>query len=150
MIRRLPILILSLLLLTSSAALANQAALVIDLGNRVITECVEFEGPVTTAFELLELSGLNFTFQEFNFGAAICSIQATGCQFPQESCFCQCTATSPSCLFFSLFFLRRGEFVSSNVSASHLIVHSGDVIAFSFGGGTAPEVVTFEEVCGTQ
>lgn len=39
---------------------------------------------------------------------------------------------------------------AGNVGASHLIVHSGDVIAFAFGDGTAPEAVTFEEICGTQ
>jgi hypothetical protein len=144
-------LFLALVLLTSSAAFAqNEAALVIDLGNRVITECVEFEGPVITAFELLQLSGLEFTFQEFNFGAALCSIERTGCPFPENPCFCECTATTETCRFFTLFFLRQGEFVRANVGISRLIVHPGDVIGISFGGGEAPEVVTFEEVCGTN
>src|SRR5947209_4167581 len=149
MFRRLSILLLVLGLL-APAAFAGQAALVVNLGNRTITECVTFEGPVITAFDLLQLSGLKFTSETFNFGEAICSIQSTGCEFPKEACFCQCTSTSSSCLFFSLFVLKNGEFVAANVGASHLIVHSGDVIAFSFGNGTAPAPVTFEQVCGTH
>jgi hypothetical protein len=150
MFRRFALALLVLTLFTGTTAYAAEAALVVNLGNRVITECVEFDGPVTTAFELLQLSGLDFTFQQFNQGAAICSIENTGCPFPAESCFCQCSATSEGCTFFGLFFVRNGQFVRSNVGASQLIVHQGDVIVFSFEeGGAAPEeVITFEEVCG--
>src|SRR5947209_8977600 len=149
MFRRLSILLLVLGLL-APAAFAGQAALVVNLGNRTITECVTFEGPVITAFDLLQLSGLSFTSQSFNFGEAICSIDKTGCQFPAESCFCQCPNASGDCLSFGLFVLKNGQFVASNVGASHLIMHNGDVIAFAFGTGTAPEPVTFEQVCGTS
>jgi hypothetical protein len=150
MFRRISIAVLALTLFTGTAAFGAEALLVVNLGNRVITECVEFDGPVTTAFELLQLSGLDFTFQTFNQGAAICSIENTGCQFPAESCFCQCSATSQGCRFFGLFFVRKGEYVQSNVGASTLVVHQGDVIAFSFEeNGAAPEeVFTFEDVCG--
>lgn len=150
MFRRISIIVLALTLFTGTAAFGAEAALVVNLGNRVITECVEFEGPVITAFELLQLSGLDFTFQTFNQGAAICSIENTGCEFPAEACFCQCSATSQGCRFFSLYFVRQGEYVQSNVGASTLVVHQGDVIAFSFEeNGAAPEeVFTFEDVCG--
>ena len=151
MIRLCLFLILSLTLLTSPAAFANQAALVVDLGNRVITECVEFDDPVINTIELLQLSGLDFTFDDsFRFGAAVCSIENTGCQFPQENCFCQCSSTSESCLFFALFYLHRGEWVFSHVGESHLMVHNGSVIGLSWSGGTAPELVALEEICGTQ
>ena len=152
MFRRISIAVLALTLFTGTTAFGAEAALVVNLGNRVITECVEFDGPVTTAFELLQLSGLDFTFQTFNQGAAICSIERAGCEFPSEPCFCQCTATSQGCRFFGLFFVRNGEFVRSNVGASQLVVHQGDVIAFSFeeGGGAPEEVITFEDVCGTD
>jgi hypothetical protein len=150
MLRRFSILILSLALLEPAAAFATQAALVVDLGNRTIKRCVTFDQPVITAFELIQRSGLDFTSATFSFGEAICSIENTGCQFPQEPCFCQCPNASGECLFFALFFLRRGEFVSANVGESHLIAHSGDVIALAFGPGTAPEPVTFEEVCRTS
>jgi hypothetical protein len=150
MFRRLSIFLFCLTLFAPVAAFASQAALVVNLGNRTITECVTFDSPVITAFELLQLSGLRFTSQTFNSGEAICSIQNTGCEFPAESCFCQCTSTSTSCQFFALFFLNKsGQFELSHVGASQLIVHNGDVIAVSFGNGTAPAAVTFEEVCGS-
>jgi hypothetical protein len=143
MFRRFSMVAVVLFTLVAPMAFASQAALVIVLENgQVVTECVTFEGPVITAFDLLEASNFDFTSQEFHFGQAICSIEGTGCDFPTESCFCQSN-------FFSLFFLKNGQFESSHVGASHLIVHNGDVIAFAFGTGTAPEAVTFEEVCGS-
>jgi hypothetical protein len=142
MFRRFSIVAIVLITLLTPAAFASQAALVVVLENgQTITQCVTFEGPVITAFDLLQASGLEFTSQEFHFGQAICSIEGTGCDFPTEPCFCQSS-------FFSLFFLKMGQFESSHVGASHLIVHNGDVIAFAFGDGTAPTAVTFEEVCG--
>lgn len=149
MFRRLPILILVLFLLAPTAVFANQAALVVVLQNRTITECVTFEQPVINVIDLLQLSGLKFTTATFKFGEAVCSIQNTGCQFPQEPCFCQCTSTSPSCLFFALFVLKNGQFEAAHVGESHLIVHDGDVIALAFGNGTPPPPVTFQQVCGT-
>jgi hypothetical protein len=142
MLRRLSILVFAVALL-APAAFASQAALVINLGNRTITECVTFDKPVITAFDLLQLSGIRFTSETFNFGEAICSIENTGCQFPSEPCFCQSQ-------FFTLFVLQNGQFVATHVGASHFIVHNGDVIAFSFGSGEAPTAVTFEDVCGTS
>ena len=151
MIRRLSFLLLSLTLLTSTAAFANQAGLVVDLGNRVITQCVEFDDPVVTALELIQLSGLDFTFDDsFTFGAAVCSVENVGCQFPQKACFCQCPSASGGCLFFALFYLQRGEWVFAYTGESCLIVHNGDVIALAWSDGTAPEVVTFAQICGTQ
>jgi hypothetical protein len=151
MTRRTLLLLLSVALLSSTAAFASQAGLVIDLGNgNVTTQCVTFSGPVTTAFDLLQLSGATFTFDDsFHFGAAICSIGSVGCSFPQETCFCQCPSTSGSCLFYSLLLLRNGAWVVAEVGPSHFVVRNGSVIAFSFGdGSTTPPVFTFEQICG--
>lgn len=142
MFRRLSIIGIVLIALATPAAMASQAALVVVLeGGTTITQCVTFNGPVITAFDLLQASGLSFTSQEFHFGQAICSIEGTGCQFPSQSCFCQSN-------FFGLFALKKGSFEAANVGASHLIVHNGGVIAFAFGDGTPPPAVTFESVCG--
>jgi hypothetical protein len=142
---------MALTLLISSAAFASQAALVFDLGNgNVTTQCVTFEGPVTTAFDLLQASGQTFTADtSSHFGAAICSIGSTGCQFPQETCFCQCTSTTPTCNFFTLAYLKGGAYVVANVGASHLIVRNGSVILLAFGDGTVTtQVFTFQDICG--
>ena len=140
------------LLIGSLAAVPAQAArvgVVVDLGNgTVLTECVNFGGPTITAFDLLQRSDLAFTFQNFgSLGAAICSIEQTGCQFPAQECFCQCPGTG-TCNFFAFYTLENGEFVFSDVGVSSTILRNRDVIAFSFGdGSTAPAPQDIQDIC---
>lgn len=136
-------------LLAATPAQAARAGIVFDFGNgQVVTECVHFGGPMITAFDLLQRSGLAFTFENFgSLGAAICSIQSTGCQFPAQECFCQCTGTGP-CNFFAFFTQQNGQFVLSDVGVSSAVLHNKDVIAFVFGdGSTAPGPVTIQTIC---
>jgi hypothetical protein len=136
-------------LLGALPAQAAKAGIVVDLGNgNVITECVKFHAPTITAFDLLQLSGLEFTFQNFgSLGAAICSIDGAGCQFPAEACFCQCTGTGP-CNFFGFYKLQNGQFVFSDVGVSSSVLRNKDVIAFSFGeNATAPAPVSIQDIC---
>jgi hypothetical protein len=136
-------------LLASTPAQAARAGIVVDLGNgQVVTECVHFGGPMITAFDLLQRSGLAFTFQNFgSLGAAICSVQSTGCQFPTEACFCQCTGRGP-CNFFAFYTLQNGQFVLSNVGVSSSVLHNKDVIALAFGdASTAPAPLSIKDIC---
>lgn len=136
-------------LLAAAPAQAARAGIVVDLGNgQVLTECVHFGGPMITAFDLLQRSDLAFTFQNFgSLGAAICSVQNVGCQFPAQECFCQCTGTGP-CNFFAFFVEQSGQFVLSNVGVSSSVLHNKDVIALAFGdGSTAPAPLTIQQIC---
>lgn len=135
--------------LIAAPAQAAQAGIVIDLGGgNVTTQCVKFQGPMITAFDLLQLSGLDFTFQNFGtLGAAICSVEEVGCQFPAEACFCQCTGVGP-CNFFGFYILEDGEFVFADVGISSQILRNKDVIALSFGEQTtAPTGVSVKDIC---
>ncbi len=135
--------------LASAPAQAARGGIVVDLGNgQVLTECVHFGGPMITAFDLLQRSNLAFTFQNFgSLGAAICSVQSVGCQFPAQDCFCQCTGTGP-CNFFAFFVEQNGQFVLSNVGVSSSVLHNKDVIALSFGdGSTTPAPISIHDIC---
>jgi len=138
--------------LAAAPASAARAGIVVDLGNgTVLTECVHFGGPTITAFDLLQRSDLAFTFQNFgSLGAAICSIDGVGCQFPAEACFCQCTGTGP-CNFFGFFKLQNGQFVFSDVGVSSSILRNKDVVAFAFGDGSAaPAPADIKTICKNQ
>lgn len=135
--------------LATTPAHAARGGIVVDLGNgTVLTECVNFGGPTITAFDLLQRSDLAFTFQNFgSLGAAICSIETVGCDFPTEACFCQCPGTG-TCNFFAFYTLENGQFVFSDVGVSSAILRNRDVIAFSFGdGSTAPAPQDIQEIC---
>ncbi len=59
-----------------------------------IIRSVEFSDPISGA-TALDLSGLNVIMEVSGFGTAVCSIEGVGCNFPEESCFCQCTGEGP-------------------------------------------------------
>jgi hypothetical protein len=132
---------------------AARAGIVVDFGNgNVVTKCVHFHGPQTTGFDLLQASGLEFTFQNFgpSLGNAICSIEDLGCQFPAQACFCQCTGTGP-CSFMAYFVLQNGAFVLSNVGESTRVVHNKDVDGYIFNdGSTPPPVFTIHQICSGE
>jgi hypothetical protein len=138
--------------LVAGPAHAGRAGVVVDFGNgQVVTQCVKFQGPYITGFDLLQRSGLAFTFQNFSgLGAAICSIQSTGCQFPAQACFCQCPDANGNCNFFGYYVQDKHDtsFTFSDVGVSSQIVRNKDVNAFVFGSGTVPPTgYTFEDIC---
>jgi hypothetical protein len=134
----------------ATPAHAARAGVVVDFGGgNVVTRCVHFEGPQITGFQLLQDSGLTFTFENFGptLGNAICSIQNLGCQFPAQPCFCQCTGTGP-CSFIAYFILQNGAFVLSPVGESTRVVHNKDVDGYIFNdGSTPPPVFTIHQIC---
>jgi hypothetical protein len=64
-----------------------------DDGSTVI-RTVEFSDAISGA-TALQQSGLDVVMEVSSFGTAICSIAGVGCNFPEESCFCQCTGEGP-------------------------------------------------------
>ncbi|MEM9292198.1 MAG: hypothetical protein AAGD01_10995 [Acidobacteriota bacterium] len=125
----------------------NQAAVVVDFGNGIVeAECVSFRRPMINGVRLLRRAGFELDIERSSFGAAICSIDSTGCDFPLEACFCQCSG-GPTCVFWNFFVQGDGEWEFATVGASQERVRNGTVHGWSFGSGAEPPLLTFEEIC---
>lgn len=129
----------------------NRAGLMIVHGDgSVATQCIAFAEESISGAELLTRSQLDLSMEASSMGATICRIDGEGCNFPTESCFCQCQG-SP-CIYWSYWRLTEGEWRYSNIGAGNALVRAGDVDGWRWGAGTvdkaeSPPVTTFEEIC---
>ena len=146
-------LIASLLLFATPVAAQeqNRAGLVIVHGDgSVVTQCIAFAEESIGGAELLARSGLDLSLEASGMGATICRIDGEGCDFPAETCFCQCQG-SP-CVYWSYWRLNDGAWRYSNMGAGIAAVRNGDVDGWRWGLGTvdkaeAPPLISFEEIC---
>lgn len=120
------------------AAEPSRAGLVVVYGqDDVHTSCVAFDSPEITGLELLQRSGLAvIQSSATGIGDSVCKIDAVGCDFPGEHCFCQCLG-SP-CAFWSYWYWQEGEWVFSQRGASLRRVSDGAVEAWVWGDGQSP------------
>jgi hypothetical protein len=129
---------------------ANQAALVIRHDDQSIqTICVEFSEPEISGLELLQRSGFDLELDVQGLGAAVCSIEQTGC--PANDCWCQCEGGS-DCLYWSYWQKLSGQWQYSQGGASIYTVSDGDLQGWSWGPGAVnaaypPPNLSFENVC---
>jgi hypothetical protein len=145
----------ALLLIASPAAAQeeNRAGLVIvHSDGSVTTQCVAFAEPAISGADLLARSGLDLAVEASSMGGTICRIDGEGCDFPQESCFCQCQG-SP-CIYWSYWRRTEGAWLYSNAGAGNTTVNDGAVEGWRWGPGTveqaeAPPDLTFEEICAS-
>lgn len=145
----------ALLLVASPAAAQeeNRAGLVIVHSNgSVASQCIAFAEESITGAELLARSGVDLAVEASSLGGTICRIDGEGCDFPQESCFCQCQG-SP-CIYWSYWRRAEGAWRYSNAGAGNTSVTDGAVEGWRWGPGTvdqaeAPPDLTFEELCAT-
>lgn len=130
----------------------QRAGLVIIHGDgSVTTQCVAFTEESLTGAELLTRSGLELAVEASSMGGTICQIDGEGCDFPAESCFCQCQG-SP-CVYWSYWRWQDGAWQYSNAGAGNTTVRDGAVEGWRWGLGTVdkaepPPVVTFADICG--
>jgi len=135
----------------------QRVGLVIKFANgNVFTDCIDYTGSGMTGEDVLDASGLSIVkdFSYGGLGAAICKIEANGCNYPQVNCFCKC-AGSASCKYWSYFHLdqEENEWVYSGMGASGHYVQPGDVEGWAWGAGTTedsevePPLISFEELC---
>jgi hypothetical protein len=75
-------------------------------------------------------------------GAAICSIEGTGC--PVEECL---TCAQPS--YWAYWHLIDGKWTYSRVGASAYTVRDGDVEGWAWGSGEPPPLVPFDQICAS-
>jgi len=146
----------ALLLVVSPAAAQedHRAGLVIVHGDgSVTTRCVAFAAESITGAELLARGGLELAVEASSMGATICRIDGEGCDFPAETCFCQCQG-SP-CVYWSYWRLNDGAWLYSNAGAGNTTVRDGAVEGWRWGLGTvdkaeAPPAITFADICGAS
>ncbi len=138
----------------ASAQDGAQAGLVIVHGDdSVTTQCVAFAEESITGAELLVRSGLDVAMEASSMGATICRLDGQGCDYPQESCFCQCEG-SP-CVYWSYWRLGSEGWTYSNLGAGNATVRAGDVDGWRWGEGRidraeSPPAITFDEICAGE
>lgn len=118
----------------------NTADLVVQLGNGdVLVRHVTFTETSISGLELLQRSGLELGIAEFDFGAAVCSIEGTGC--PVDDCFCS------TILYWNYAHQENAQWASSMVGAGDYNVTDGAVEGWSWGQ-TLPPVT--DEILASQ
>ncbi len=136
----------------------HRAGLVIQYADGEIdARCVEFEEPEITGYELLRRSGLPLVIAPGSFGAAVCKIGAQGCDYPAQSCFCQCENMNAGCVYWISFLHVNGAWKYATLGASNTKVKEGDLQAWVWGSsrgdsseGTSaplPPAMTFDQIC---
>lgn len=123
------------------AASTNRAGLLVQFSDGSIqTRCVEFSESRISGYELLLRSGLDVVAAE---GAAICSIEGTGCG--ADNCFC---AFPPD---YWNYWLGGDEWQRAPVGAGSRNVTDGMLDGWVWGdGSTAPPDREFATICGTE
>ncbi len=123
---------------------AHHAGLVVDFGGgTVITRCVAFDEATISGYELLQRSGLALEVAVSGPGAAICSIEGTGC--PASDCFCHFPPD-----YWSYWHLEGESWSYSQVGAEGYAVEDGAVDGWLWGDASEPPpVIPFEAICTT-
>ncbi|MBC8076683.1 MAG: hypothetical protein H7Y32_11465, partial [Chloroflexales bacterium] len=132
-----------------------RAGVVIQFGDgRVTRACVELgDDGQATGEEALLAVGLPVIVEAGGVGAAVCKVDAEGCDYPATGCFCQCSlGAGASCRYWAYNRLVAGQWQLSNIGASNTIVRAGDVEGWAWGDGSVssgarPPQTTFSEVC---
>lgn len=129
----------------SAGGETHRAAVVVDLGDEVKTARVSFEGDSITGLEALQLAGFDPVARAYGGqGGAVCSICDRGC--PADSTCLTCGGAS----YWAYFRATSGAqaYTYSPVGAGATVVRDGDVEAWKWGPGTAPQYVSFADVWG--
>lgn len=110
-----------------------------------------------TGEEVLQATGLAVIMEYSGMGGAVCKISSTGCTFPADACFCECTLIPGTpCTYWSYHHLVGSTWQYSNGGASSYIVSAGAVEGWRWGtgdledGSPPPPVRTFEQICAAQ
>lgn len=136
----------------AAAGETNRAGLVILFGDgRVESRCVAFDQEEITGADLLAHSGLDMIVDASRgMGITVCSIEAEGCVYPTEPCFCQCMGGG-ECAYWNYFYRDPGEteWIYSALGAVLRKVQPGSVEAWVWGDGQTPPPadLDFENVC---
>jgi hypothetical protein len=141
-------------------AAAHRAALAVVHGDGTVqTACVDFDQAEISGLELLDRSGLDYRLDATNpMGALVCRVETEGCDYPAQTCLCQCTLGT-ACRYWAYF--NRGveaDWVYAVSGPSSRQVHDGEADAWVWltGDQTSTSVpptlvgLTFAQICGTS
>ncbi|MEM9292203.1 MAG: hypothetical protein AAGD01_11020 [Acidobacteriota bacterium] len=135
-------------LLAAPAAAQNQAGVVVDYGNGNVQHvCVNFSTPTINGLQLLDDAGFDLDVQSESNGDAVCSIDGTGCDYPNQNCFCSCSG-SGTCVYWGYWILDDNDWDYSSNAVNKQIVGNGGVNGWSWSDGDEPPLLTFEQICG--
>ena len=95
---------------------------------------IAFGEETLSGLDLLNRSGLKLSM----WGSAVCRIEAQGCAYPVEPCFCQCRGAP--CAYWSYWHWQAGRWVYSQVGAASHQVHDGDIEGWAWSDGQPPSV----------
>lgn len=134
---------------------SSQAGVVVQFDNGSVEEyCVDVGADgVATGEEVLEGTGLPIIIEYSGMGGAVCKVGSTGCDFPADSCFCECTLRpGEACTYWGYSHLKAGEWTYSRLGAANYEVTAGSVEGWSWGGGdltegSTPPIRTFDQIC---
>ena len=133
----------------------NRAALIVSYGEgNDVGVCVSFDEEEITGYDLLQRSGLAVDSEPSGgFGEAVCLINGTGCDVPQQKCFCQCQGAD--CTYWSYLRRNASTWTYSQQGSSLTTIRNGSVDGWVWGSGTVfqdadrqPPNVSYEDVCG--
>jgi hypothetical protein len=134
----------------------NRAGLIVQLADgSVVTRCVSFSEERLTGYELLHRANLALVVEVTGMGPAVCKIDNTGCNYPQQSCFCQCNTLDASCTYWAYAQLKDGAWRPSPLGAAGSVVRNGDVDGWRWGKGDGttgenPPALSLDEICSAQ
>jgi len=132
------------------------AGIVVQMGDGTVHSfCLPLTGGRTTGEQLLRQTGLALAVDQTPLGAQVCQIQAEGCAWPAESCWCRCRLLSGDCRYWAYSTLEDGAWRYALLGASAREVAPGDVDGWAWGkggltGGVSPPVVAFETMCRAE
>lgn len=144
--------LLLIFLLLSAVVLAqkpNHAAIVVVLGDgTAVSQCVSFDEPSISGYDLLQRTGLELEVSTGGQGTAVCRIADFGC--PTHDCFCQCKGAD--CNYWSYWHWQDGDWQYSRNGSHAFQVKDGAIEGWVWGPGSItdairPPHVDFAEVC---
>jgi hypothetical protein len=131
----------------------NRAGLVVQMADgSVETRCVSFSEDSLSGYELLSRAGLPLRVEVSGMGPAVCKIGGTGCNYPQQSCFCQCNTLDASCTYWTYAQIKAGAWRASPLGAAGSRVRNGDVDGWKWGKGDGttmdhPPALSLDAIC---
>ena len=119
----------------------HRAGLVIFFGDDTLfTDCISFTEDSISGLDFLQYAGLAIeTATNPNQGTAVCKIGDVGS--PADNCF----GSMPN--YWSYWQLSGTEWAYSVTGADQSLVTDGSVEAWSWGSGTPPPMLTFQNLC---
>ena len=120
----------------ATAQAPHKATLIVQFGpGDYVERSIPFSEDSISGLDLLTRSGL----QVSAWGSAVCRLEAYGCAYPVEHCFCKCE--SAPCSYWSYWYWQEGRWVYAQVGAAARRLRGGDSDGWAWGNGQPPDAI---------